>query len=88
MWDFDDALFDRLEKIDGLAAEMGVPSAQYSLAWALSQPAMSSLVVGVKSQQQIQDAVTSLNIEIPADHFDQIDAACPPPWRQPDPVRS
>lgn len=87
MWDFDDSLFDRLEKIDGLAAELGVSSAQYSLAWALGQPAMSSLVVGVKSQHQIQDAVDSLDVEIPADHLEQLDAACPPPWRQPDPVR-
>ncbi|MBI1310860.1 aldo/keto reductase [bacterium] len=87
MWDFDDALFDRLEKVDALASDLGVPPAQYSLAWALRQPAMSSLVVGVKSLKQIQDAIDSLTVEIPAAHFDQIDQTYPPPWRQPDPVR-
>jgi aryl-alcohol dehydrogenase-like predicted oxidoreductase len=87
MWNFDDSLFDRLEKIATLATELRIPASQYSLAWALRQPAMSSLVVGVKSLQQIQDAVASLEIEIPPAHLDQIDQVCPPPWRQPDPVR-
>lgn len=87
MWEFGDALFDRLEKVDELATELDVPPAQYSLAWALSQPAMSSLIVGVKSLQQVQDAVDSLNVEIPGSHLDQLDDVCPPPWRQPDPIR-
>lgn len=87
MWEFGDELFDRLEKIDALAAEAGVPSAQYSLAWALKQNAMSSLIVGVKSMQQIQDAVDSLGVSIPDAHMEQLDAACAPPWQQPDPIR-
>lgn len=87
MWEFGDELFDKLEKIDALAAEIDVPPAQYALAWALTQPAMSSLVVGVKSLAQIQDAVNAVNVEIPAEHLRQLDEVCPPPWRQPDPIR-
>jgi aryl-alcohol dehydrogenase-like predicted oxidoreductase len=87
MWEFGDALFDRLEHVERLAAELDVPPAQYALAWALSQPAMSSLVVGVKNMRQIQAAVDALDVEIPSSHFEQIDEVCPPPWKQPDPVR-
>ena len=87
MWEFGDSLFDQLETVDRLAAELEVPAAQYSLAWTRSQPAMSSLVVGVKTVQQIQDAVDSLDVHIPVEHFEQIDEACPPPWQQPDPIR-
>lgn len=87
MWEFGDALFDQLEAVDALAREIEVATAQYALAWALQQTAMSSLIVGVKSQQQIQDAVDSLSVEIPAAHFEQLDHACPPPWQQPDPIR-
>ena len=87
MWEFDDALFDRLEKVDALAAEIGTPTTQYALAWALTQTAMSSLVVGVKSMKQIQDAVDSLGVEIPTSHLELLDQACPPPWQQPDPIR-
>ncbi len=87
IWEFGNQLFDRLEAIDALAAEADVPTAQYSLAWALTQPAMSSLVVGVKNMQQIKDAVDSLAVSIPDGHLEKLDAICPPPWQQPDPVR-
>lgn len=87
MWEFDDGLFDRIEKVDALAAEAEVPTAQYALAWTLRQRAMSSLIVGVKNAKQIQDAVDSLGVEIPEAHFGRLDQICPPPWQQPDPIR-
>lgn len=87
VWKQDDALFDRLETIAALAGEAGVPMAQYSLAWTLAHPAISSLIVGAKSLEQIQDAVAAASVTIPAEHFARLDAICPPPWRQPDPVR-
>ena len=87
MWDFDENLFDRLEAMQALAAESDVPPAQYALAWTLAQPAMASLIVGVKTLRQIQDAVDSLDVEIPVEHLQELDKACPPPWCQPDPIR-
>jgi len=87
MWEMDDALFDRLEGIESLASEINVPPAQYALAWALTQTAMSSLVVGAKRIEQVQDAVASTEVEIPAAHFEKIDEIAPPPWQQPDPIR-
>lgn len=87
MWEFGDALYDRMEKVEALAAEISVPTAQYALAWTLLQTAMSSLVVGVKSMKQIQDAVDSLDVAIPAAHIEQLDQVCPPPWQQMDPLR-
>lgn len=87
MWALDDPLFDRLESIESLAAEMDVPVAQYALAWTLTQPAITSLVVGAKRIEQLQDAVASTDLSVPEDHQEQIDRACPPAWQQPDPIR-
>lgn len=87
MWEFDDALFHRLTKVEAFAAELGVPPAQYALAWTLLQPAMTSLVVGVKRIDQIQAAVAALDVNIPAEHCEKLDEVCPPPWQQPDPIR-
>lgn len=87
VWKTDAALFDRLEGIAALAAEAGVPMAQYALAWTLAQPAMSSLIVGVKTIEQVRDAVAASEVVIPPEHLPKLDALCPPPWRQPDPVR-
>jgi hypothetical protein len=35
----------------------------------------------------VQDAVAATEIQIPAEQLAQIDAICPPPWKQPDPIR-
>lgn len=87
IWKQDDALFDRLERIESLAAQIGVPVSQYALAWTLAQPAMSSLVVGVKRLEQIEDAEAAARLTLPPEHLCQLDAISPPPWLQPDPVR-
>ena len=65
MWDLDDALYDKLERISELAEQAGIPTARFSLAWALAQPAISSLVVGVTRLEQIRDAVAALEVEVP-----------------------
>jgi len=87
VWKLDEALFDRLEAIEALAGEADISSAQYALVWTLAQPAMTSLVVGAKRIEQVQDAVAAIDVEIPPDHYDKLDAICSPPWKQPDPMR-
>jgi len=87
LWDMDDTLFDRLEAVDALAAELNVPTAQYALAWGLRQKAMTSMIVGATRIDQVEDAVASASVAIPDGHLAQLDAVCPPPWTQPDPIR-
>ena len=60
---------------------------RYALAWTLAQPAVCSMVVGVKNLAQIEDAVAAAELMIPADHFAKLDELSPPPWKQPNPVR-
>lgn len=87
VWKRDDALFDKLEGVASLAAAAGIPMTRYALAWALSQPAISSLIVGVKRLEQIEDAVAAAKTPFPADQLAKLDAICPPPWQQHDPLR-
>lgn len=88
IWKTDAALFDRLAALEALAAEAGVSPTRYATAWTLSQPAMSSVIVGAKRPEQIQEAVAAADVCIPPEHAARIDAIVPPPWKQPDPVRS
>lgn len=88
MWDLDDRRFDQLEAIQTLANEVDVPMSQYALAWTLQQPAMSSLVVGVKQARHIEDAIAAASVKIPDEHAAKMDTICPPPWLQPDPIRA
>ena len=87
MWKTDDGLFDRLEGIERLAAEAGVSMTRFALSWALAQPAISSLIVGVKHLEQLEDAVAAADVQISPEQLQKLDAICPPPWRQPDPIR-
>lgn len=87
LWEMNEGLFDRLEAIDALAAELNVPTAQYALAWALTQRAMTSMIVGATGIGQVEDAIASTSLTIPPEHQAKLDEICPPPWSQPDPVR-
>ncbi|MDP6445165.1 MAG: aldo/keto reductase [Pirellulaceae bacterium] len=87
MWELNDGLYDQLEGVEQLAGELDISPARYTLAWTLQQPAMSSLVVGAKRAEQVADAVAASQIAIPEEHFERVDQVCPPPWRQPDPIR-
>ena len=88
IWKTDAALFDRLEALESLAKEIGVPFAQYATAWMLGQPALTSVILGAKRLEQVQEAVAAAEVSIPVEHWSRIDAIVPPPWKQPDPVRS
>ena len=88
MWETDDVLFDRLEAVAALAEECGTSMAQFSLASALAQPAMSSMVVGAKRLQQIEEAVQAADLALSAETLARVDQCCPPPWPQPAPLRS
>ena len=83
----DDALFDKLEAIEALAGELSTTMLRYVLAWTLCQSAMTSLVVGAKRIEQVEDAIASTDVAIPCEHLERMDAICPPPWKQADPIR-
>lgn len=83
----DDNLFDRLEKLEDLARQAEVPLAPYALAWTLAQSGVTAVVVGVRDERQMDDALHALSVRIPSDHLAQLDRIFPPPWKQGDPVR-
>ena len=87
IWKLDDPLFDRLERAEAVAKELNIPMSQLALAWTLTQPAVTSPIVGVKRLDQIEDAIAAASVKLSAEHLKQLDIACPPLWKQNDPVR-
>ena len=87
MWNLDNKLFNKLEGIEALAREAGVSTTQYVLSWTLSQPAITSLILGVKDMAQIEEAVASLQVKLPLGHAVRLDKIFPAPWKQHDPIR-
>ena len=87
LWELDDGLFDSLESLEQLAGESQLSMAQFSLAWALAQPAVGSLVVGASRLEQVEQAVSAAGGVISNDILARVDEVCPPPWSQNDPIR-
>jgi L-glyceraldehyde 3-phosphate reductase len=64
----------RLHALNDIARGRGQSLAQMSLAWALRDPRMTSLIIGASSVAQLEDNVTALDkLEFSQDELDAID---------------
>ena len=76
---FDAALYDKLDALGELATGSGLTMAEYSVAWVLSRPAVASVILGVRNEDQLMAAVRAARASIPPAHQARIDAIFPPP---------
>lgn len=65
----------------------GVSAAQVALAWLLGRPAVTSLVVGGKSEEQFRDNVAAASLKLSGEERQRLDAVSAPPliypyWHQ------
>eukprot|EP00884_Botryococcus_braunii_P014534 jgi/Botrbrau1/23081/Bobra.0243s0022.1 len=53
---------ETVEKLKGIAEEMGVSLAQLSLAWCISNPHVSTVIMGATKLQQIEDNIQAVQV--------------------------
>jgi L-glyceraldehyde 3-phosphate reductase len=87
MWKPETVPFDRIEAFEQLASELGVSPMKCAVAWTLAQPAMASVIIGAKRIEQVEEAISALEVRIPEEQLAKFDAVAPPPWKQIDPLR-
>lgn len=75
----EDSVYDRIEASEALAKERGLSLSQYATAWTLAQPAMASVLVGVKTLAQIEDAVKGASAKLSPEILARQDGITPPP---------
>ena len=56
----DDRVFDRLERLERLAAERGTSPAALALAWLLAEPRVTAIVVGPRRPAQLEPALAAV----------------------------
>jgi voltage-dependent potassium channel beta subunit len=61
-----DELFTRVQKLKDFATGHGYTLPQFALAWCLRQPAVSSVIIGATSTQQVEVNVTASGIKLDA----------------------
>jgi aryl-alcohol dehydrogenase-like predicted oxidoreductase len=73
-----------LDACEAVAGERGVPIASVALAWQLSRPFVTSVILGAKSGSQLAENLTSAEIDLSAGEIARLDdaSAAPLPYPQ------
>jgi aryl-alcohol dehydrogenase-like predicted oxidoreductase len=56
-----------------IAEEIGATIPQIAIAWVLSRPAVSCVLVGARSVEQLEDTLGAVNVLLTRDHLDRLD---------------
>lgn len=85
-----EALYDIVEVLVELSEARGDASAaQLALAWLLTRPSVSSLVIGARTEAQLEDNLKAASLELTAEEVARLEAVSRPPllypyWHQKD----
>ena len=66
--------FALVDRVAALAAECGVTPVQVGLAWALSRPAVSSVIVGASRPEQVAQNAAAVDVRLPEAVLADLDA--------------
>jgi aryl-alcohol dehydrogenase-like predicted oxidoreductase len=69
---------DAVGRLTHLAAEAGMPLSHLATAFVRSHPAVTSVLIGPRTPEQLADLLAGANVELSEDVLDRIDAIVPP----------
>ena len=78
-----DRAFDCIDVMRVIAEAKGVSVAQIALAWLLHQPVVSSVIIGAKRPDQLDDNIAATHIRFTDDELRQLDAVSALPREYP-----
>jgi aryl-alcohol dehydrogenase-like predicted oxidoreductase len=79
----EDKLYDTIETLVKLGAARSVSAAQVALAYLLAKPAVTSLIIGARTEEQLADNLGAAAIELTSDEINRLDAVSADPLRYP-----
>ena len=79
----EDKLYDTIELAVKIGESLGVSAARVSLAYLAQKPAVTSLVVGARTPEQLRDNLAAADLELTADEIAALDDASGEPLRYP-----
>jgi aryl-alcohol dehydrogenase-like predicted oxidoreductase len=75
--------YDCIDTMRGIAEAKGVSVAQIALAWLLHQRAVTTVIVGAKKVEQLDDNIAATKVELSADELAKLDAVSALPSEYP-----
>jgi aryl-alcohol dehydrogenase-like predicted oxidoreductase len=79
----EDKLYDTVEELVAIGAEHGVSAAQVALAYTLGKPAVTTLIVGARTEDQLADNLAAADLTLSADEVDRLDKVSAQPLPYP-----
>jgi aryl-alcohol dehydrogenase-like predicted oxidoreductase len=79
----EEKLYATIDQAVSIGEAHGVSAAQVSLAYLLNRPAVTSIVVGARTSEQLADNVAAANLELTADEMMALDEVSGEPLRYP-----
>ncbi|GAA1107517.1 aryl-alcohol dehydrogenase (NADP+) [Nesterenkonia jeotgali] len=67
-----------IDAVSAVAQEHGASASQVSLAWLKAQPAVTSVILGVRTLEQLQDNLAADSLELSTEQLEQLTAASEP----------
>jgi aryl-alcohol dehydrogenase-like predicted oxidoreductase len=74
----EDKLYDTVDVLVAIAEERGVAPAQVALAWLLHKPAVTSVVVGARTDEQLADNLKAAELALSAEELARLDGVSQP----------
>jgi aryl-alcohol dehydrogenase-like predicted oxidoreductase len=79
----EDKLYDTIEVLVGIGEAHGVSAARVALAYLLAKPAVTSLIVGARTDEQLADNLAAADLTLSDDDIARLDTVSAEPLRYP-----
>ena len=79
----EDRLYDTIDALIEIGDGHGVSAAQVALAWTLTKPAVTSLIVGARTEEQLSDNLAAAELRLSDDEVAALDKVSLEPLRYP-----
>jgi aryl-alcohol dehydrogenase-like predicted oxidoreductase len=83
----EDKLYDTVDVLIEIAQGHGVSPARVALAWLLTRPGVTTVIVGARTDEQLADNLAAVELELSTDELSRLEAVSRPPliyphWHQ------
>jgi aryl-alcohol dehydrogenase-like predicted oxidoreductase len=79
----EDRLYDTIDVLVQIASERAVSAAQVALAWLLTRPTVSSVIVGARTDEQLADNLQAASLTLSDSELDRLERVSRPPLLYP-----
>jgi aryl-alcohol dehydrogenase-like predicted oxidoreductase len=79
----EEKLYDTIDELVAIGEDLGVSAAQVALAYTMAKPAVTSVIVGARTEDQLADNLAAADLELTETHIERLDKVSAQPLPYP-----